>query len=561
MSYPRLFGLAAVVFAILAYLGWAGLTPRTYRDADTYEGIRKARVGGVDISPSLTGTLNGQSAQWYVIDRTQPTDNGKRLSLDLVVTQANGSLESLGGIPPAGYKGPSSDDVVKTVTTGPVEAEQLPPPGSELGRLVLLDLLTSLAAALAISGLFGIIVSRLFSLVAGVSLCFLIDLLAHQQGDYAQRLIVLAGLYVTLAVSLNLINGITGQFSIGHAAFYQIGAYVAGFLTVTYFRGVHLPPIMWLILMVGAGGIGAGIAGFVVGLPTLRLRGDYLAIVTLGFGEIVRIEIQNMQFLGGSYGMNVTPKIQPIWMVWMLAIVCIAVCRNLVKTAHGLPFLAVREDEVASAAMGVNVTRVKVTAFIIGSMFAGGAGAMLAHYTGFITINFFTMDISFIILTMVVLGGTGSITGSAVAAAFLFYLPEQLRNLKNPDGTNLSVTAASIVAGLLAVAIATALLRRTINHSTPNKWQKTGPYAGSIVTAIVSKFILQWVLEKIPGLHSMMVEAGQLRMPIFAVTLIVLMLLRPVGIFGHHEFSITWLKKIFLGKNKLDGEPVPAVAI
>ncbi|HTQ10254.1 MAG TPA: branched-chain amino acid ABC transporter permease, partial [Fimbriimonadaceae bacterium] len=527
---------------------------------DAYSSTRMARTGGKSIAPSLSGSLNGQKVQWFAIDVTQQDDKGHRFALDLALIEANGSIESLGGTVPEGYQGPSAADVLKAVATGPAESELLLPPGSEWRRVLLLDLVTTLATALAISGLFKLLLSRLFSLIAGVSLCFLIDLLAHQQNEYAQRLIVLAGLYVTLAVSLNLINGITGQFSIGHAAFYQIGAYLAGFMTVTYFRGVHVPPLIWLVLMMVAGAIGAGVAGFVVGLPSLRLRGDYLAIVTLGFGEIVRIEIQNISALGGSYGLNVTPKIQPIWMVWMLAAVCIAVSRNLVRTAHGLPFLAVREDEVASAAMGVNVTRVKVTAFIIGSMFAGAAGALLAHYAGFITINFFTMDISFIILTMVVLGGTGSITGSAVAAAFLFYLPEQLRNLKNPDGSNLTVTAASVVAALFAIVLMTYLVRRIIDHSTVGKWQKVGMYLGSIVCAGVAKPIMQFVLEKIPPLHSMMIEAGQLRMPIFAVTLIVLMLLRPEGIFGHHEFSLTWLKKVFLGNKPAEDEPTPAVA-
>jgi len=398
---------------------------------------------------------------------------------------------------------------------------------------------------------------RLGSLVLGVGLCFLIDMLAHRQNDYTQRLIVFAALYITLAVSLNLINGITGQFSIGHAAFYQVGAYAAGYATVTFFSKAHMPPVLWLVLMLLVGAIVAGLAGFVVGLPSLRLRGDYLAIVTMGFGEIIRIEVQNTPALGGSYGMSVAPKIQPIWLIWLLAVTCIAVCRNLIKTAHGLPFFAVREDEVASSAMGVNVTRVKVTAFVIGSMFAGAAGALLAHYEGFITGNFFSMDISFIILTMVVLGGTGSITGSAVSAAFLFYLPEKLRDLKAPDGTTLSVTAASIAAGLLAVVIAVAIIKRVLDHSHRPKGIRTLMYLGAIVLAVISKLIIGAALSKVQSMNNMRVEAGQLRMVIFAVTLIVLMLLRPQGIFGHHEFSWTWLMKLF---GKKPQEPTPAVA-
>lgn len=435
---------------------------------------------------------------------------------------------------------------------------------------------------------------RLGSLAIGIGVCFLIDMLAHKQSDYAQRLVVLAGLYVTLAVSLNLINGITGQFSIGHAAFYQIGAYFAAYLTSHYFEAAHLPPLVWLAVMAVAGAFGAAVAGFVVGLPSLRLRGDYLAIVTLGFGEIIRIQVQNTPSLGGAYGMNVNPTIKPIWMIWLLAMGCIAVSRNLVKTAHGLPFLAVREDEVASAAMGVNVTRVKVSAFVLGSAFAGAAGAFLAHYEGFITPTTFAMDTSFIILTMVVLGGTGSITGSAVAAIFLSYLPEQLRGLKNASGTALTVSSASVVAGLIAVVIAVALMKRIGSNAQPTKLSESlapvgnffkklftsGPFKAihwpsrysktvsatkhvlAVVIAVVCKILIQTGLNRYTKLGGSEIAVEQLRMVIFAVTLVVLMLLRPQGIFGHHEFSWTWVQRLFRRRRGGDGQnpPAPAVA-
>src|SRR5579862_2936681 len=252
---------------------------------------------------------------------------------------------------------------------------------------------------------------RLLSLAAGIGLCFLIDFLAHRQSDYSQRLIVLAGLYVTLAVSLNLINGITGQFSIGHAAFYQVGAYTAGLVSLKFFANAHLPPLVWLLVVMFAGAVTAALAGLVVGLPSLRLRGDYLAIVTLGFGQIINIIAKNQQILGKAYGMDISPRIPSIFMVWLLAIFTIAICRNLLKNVHGLSFLAVREDEVAGAAMGVNVTRIKVTSFVLGSAFAGAAGALYAHAIGFISLTNFSMDVSFIMLTVVVLGGTRSITG------------------------------------------------------------------------------------------------------------------------------------------------------
>ncbi len=378
-------------------------------------------------------------------------------------------------------------------------------------------------------------------------------------GDYTQRLIVLAALYVTLAVSLNLINGITGQFSIGHAAFYQIGAYLGAYLTVNRYlvgdpalgnQHPILPAIPWLFLMMLAGACGAAAAGFVVGLPSLRLKGDYLAIVTLGFGEIIRIQVQNTQALGGAYGMNVAPKVQHIWIVALLAVFCIAVCRNLLKTAHGLPFLAVREDEIASSAMGVNVTKVKVTAFIIGSAFAGAAGAYLAHFEGFITPATFSMDVSFIILTMVVLGGTGSITGSAVSAIFLSYLPEYLRGLRNPDGNPLSVSGASVIAALVATAIAVSIVKPVLDTGSGTPQKRLGIYLGAIALAFVAKLAVQAGLARFPSLNQATIEAGQLRMVIFAVTLVVVMLLRPQGVFAHHEFSWTWVKKIFSRERK-----------
>ncbi len=400
--------------------------------------------------------------------------------------------------------------------------------------------------------------TRIVSFIIGIGGCFVIDLLSHRfVGSYEQRLVVLAGLYVTLAVSLNLINGITGQFSIGHAAFYQIGAYTAGYVSRTYITmGGHNPPaIPWLLGMMVLGAIAASIAGFVVGLPSLRLRGDYLAIVTLGFGEIIRILVQNTDALGGSYALDKIPKIQPIWLVWLLAIVCIAVCRNLIKTARGLTFLAVREDEVASSAMGVDVTSVKVTAFIIGSAFAGAAGALLAHYEGLITPTTFTMDVSFIILTMVVLGGTGSITGSAVAAIFLSYLPEYLRGLKTSAGEPLVVSGAAVIAGLAAVVVGVAFIKRILDSGRGTPRSRALKYLGIAVGVVILEPIISFALHPIKPLSSMSIEAGQLRMVIFAATLIVLMLLRPEGVFAHHEFSWSWVRKLF-GKR-----PVPQAEV
>jgi len=365
--------------------------------------------------------------------------------------------------------------------------------------------------------------------------------------DYQQRLVILAALYVTLAVSLNLINGITGQFSIGHAAFYQIGAYSAGYISHRWITELgHSPPrILWLFGMLLAGAAFAAVAGLIVGLPSLRLKGDYLAIVTLGFGEIIRIAVQNTDALGGAYALQQIPKIYPIWLFWILAITCIAVTRNLIKTARGLTFLAVREDEIASQAMGVNVTKVKVTAFVLGSAFAGAAGALLAHYEGDITPGMFAMDTSFIILTMVVLGGTGSITGSIFAALFLFYLPEYLRGMKTADGSALAVSGATVVASLLMVLIAVVCLKKILDSHWGDPRRRGAAYAAVVVASLVLVRVLVPIVGLFKPLSVMQVPTDQLRMVIFAVSLIVIMLLRPQGIFAHHEFSWTWLKRVF----------------
>ncbi|MHB8635826.1 MAG: branched-chain amino acid ABC transporter permease [Fimbriimonadaceae bacterium] len=399
---------------------------------------------------------------------------------------------------------------------------------------------------------------RIASVIAGILACFLIQAATAHLGTYGQRLVVLAGLYVTLAVSLNLINGITGQFSIGHAAFYQVGAYFTGYLSIQYYAkyvGHVGGPLIWLGGMMIVGALGATVAGFVVGLPSLRLRGDYLAIVTLGFGEILRIIVQNQDALGGAYALQNIPKIQSMFLVWILAFLCIAVCRNLLRTARGLTFVAVREDEVASAAMGVNVTKVKVTAFMVGSAFAGAAGALLAHYESLITPQTFAMDVSFIILTMVVLGGTGSITGSVFAAIFLSYLPEYLRTLKAPDGGNLNVSGATSLQWLLAIFAAVVVIRLISRSLQFPVRQRAAFYGATILGALVLGKVLGLVVGQIPALTAIQIEAGQLRMVIFAIVLIAMMLIRPQGLFAHHEFSIAWVKKLITRK------PGPATEI
>jgi len=264
---------------------------------------------------------------------------------------------------------------------------------------------------------------------------------------YYFQLIILSGIYITLAVSLNLINGITGQFSIGHAGFYAVGAYVgAAWTMLMQPHVVKSLPILTLgtpagdalnlliALLLGAGA--AGLAGFIVGLPSLRLRGDYLAIVTLGFGEVIRGILLNLDVVGGPRGLSGIPGLVKsndlaVFWVFLIVVLVIAVSRNLLQSVRGLTWLSVREDEVAADAMGVDTTSVKVTAFVIGSGFAGAAGVLFAHFFTGISPDYFDMNNSIIITTMVILGGTGSVTGAVLAATILTVLPELLRPLKD----------------------------------------------------------------------------------------------------------------------------------
>lgn len=383
---------------------------------------------------------------------------------------------------------------------------------------------------------------RLASILGVMAVCFGIEMIAGSTNGIITRMIVLAGLYVTLAVSLNLINGITGQFSMGHAAFYMVGAYTGVIIGDKYLANVGMPIWAKLIVLALLGASAAAAAGLVVGLPSLRLKGDYLALVTLGFGEIIRIIVQNAPALGGSSGYTPTFAATSIAMIWGLAFLCIAVCRNLLKTAHGLPFLAVREDEIASSAMGVNVTQVKVTAFVVGSAFAGAAGALFGLFERYISPAIFPMDLSFMVLTMVVLGGTGSITGSALAAIVLFYLPEKLRDIGTVSGGQLAGATIAIIAGVWG-------LKRISDHYHGAKRNKALLLTGTLVGIVVVSWILGMVLTTaLPQLKASEFEAAKLRMVIFSATLIILMLLRPQGVFAHHEFSWTWVKKVLTGK-------------
>lgn len=252
----------------------------------------------------------------------------------------------------------------------------------------------------------------LLLLLGGIAIFAVLEgtMAAGLVGSFWKLNITLIGINIILAASLNLINGYTGQFSLGHAGFMAVGAYIGVILTTNF----HLP----LIVAMLAGGAAAALLGALIGLPTLRLSGDYLAIATLGLGEIIRIVIMNIQYVGGAAGFSGIPHLTTFPWVFFTMLFTLFFIKNFVNSTHGRACIAIRENEIAAAAMGVNTTKYKVMAFTIGAAFAGIAGVLFAHCFYIISPSSFTFMQSFNYLIMVVLGGLGSLTGS-VAGAFV----------------------------------------------------------------------------------------------------------------------------------------------
>jgi branched-chain amino acid transport system permease protein len=253
---------------------------------------------------------------------------------------------------------------------------------------------------------------------------------------YPLRIITLAGINIILAVSLNLISGFTGQFSIGHAGFMAIGAYGTGWMAVTFgpriqsalaFLPVEAQQGVVVLVGLAFGAFLAAIGGLLVGVPSLRLRGDYLAIVTLGFGEIIRVVILNIDAIGGARGYTGIPNLAGFGWVFFVAVMTIIAVHNLIGSSFGRTLIAVREDEIAAEAMGVNVTRAKVAAFVASSTIAGIAGGLFAYYNMYLHTNSFTFIKSIEFIIMVVIGGLGSTLGAVVGAALYTILIEVLR--------------------------------------------------------------------------------------------------------------------------------------
>ena len=272
------------------------------------------------------------------------------------------------------------------------------------------------------------------ALLAGLLVAYGVSFFSHSIDPYYLDVLTGVGINVILAVSLNLVNGYTGQFSLGHAGFMAVGAYLSA--AVSLFLGPSIlgtgggsavqQGSLFLAALV-AGGLSAAFAGLLVGVPSLRLKGDYLALVTLGFGEIIRVTFQNVEFLGGALGLNGIPPYTSIF--WVLAFVglTIFVVSCLVHSTYGRGFLATHDDEIASEAVGLNTTRYKIVAFVIGAFFAGIAGGLYGHFKMTITPTGFDFTKSIEIVVMVILGGMGNTVGVILAAILLTLLPELLR--------------------------------------------------------------------------------------------------------------------------------------
>lgn len=308
-------------------------------------------------------------------------------------------------------------------------------------------------------------------------------LLDNFTNGYTQLICLYICINSVLALSLNLVNGFTGQFSLGHAGFMAIGAYTAGYLAQQS-MGANAPmmfappPFEWLNFPIYgiAGGLLAALAGWFVGLPSLRLKGDYLAIVTLGFAEIIRVILLNTEAVGGARGMFGIPGatevyvgsfvISPFFVSFFWATFWVTVTFfvhwRLVRSTHGRGFESVREDEIAAEAMGINTTSMKVRAFVISSFFAGVAGSLFAFATKYLNPSTFQFTKTVDVIIMVVLGGMGSLTGSIIAAIIVTVLPEfVLRPLQDYTGVDLRMVIYSLMLIIFMVVRPQGIFGRT----------------------------------------------------------------------------------------------------
>ena len=309
---------------------------------------------------------------------------------------------------------------------------------------------------------------NLFSLIALIGIILFIVIANNAFGAFPLRIFNLSAIYITLALSLNLVNGFTGLFSLGHAGFMAVGAYTCALLTmspaqkemnfylapiIAPLANIQLPFIPALLIA----GLMAALTGFLIGAPALRLRDDYLAIATLGFSEIIRVVLTNLQTItNGPLGLKGLPRYSTTYVVWGFAFASTVFMVALINSAFGRSCKAIRDNEIAAQAMGINVARVKITSFTIASFMAGIGGALLGHMISTIDPRLFGFILTYNVLLIVVLGGIGSITGSIIAAIIVTISMEALRFLDGP--LNLILIRTQGLPGLRMVVFSILLM-------------------------------------------------------------------------------------------------------
>ena len=288
-----------------------------------------------------------------------------------------------------------------------------------------------------------------------------------------------------LAVSLNLVVGFLGELSLGHAAFMCVGAYLGCFAANLMHENTGLPDLVVVILAMLIAGIIAAIFGFIIGLPALRLKGDYLAIATLAFGEIVRNIFKNLKLFGGAMGMSTQLYNGNTLFILSFVVLLIVLffCQNLINSKHGRAVIAIRDNEIAAKAMGINVTFYKLLIFIVAAFFAGVAGVLYGETIGTIRQETFSYNYSIEILVMVVLGGMGSINGSLIAAAVITYLNIILQNQLSGGLAPIKNIVYALILILIVIfsnAPAMKRFRESLNFKRLFKRKKTGEDAAKI---------------------------------------------------------------------------------
>lgn len=295
-------------------------------------------------------------------------------------------------------------------------------------------------------------------------------------GSYFQGIIILACINIILATSLNITTGFLGQIALGHAGFLAIGAYSSALISMSL-SGSGIPDIIRFLIAIIAGGILSGICGFFVGIPALRLRGDYLAIITLGFGEIIRVIILNLKITGGGKSLMGIDNLSNIYVVFWITVFIVSILFTFVRSKYGRAIMAIREDDIASEASGINNTYYKVLAFTVASFFAGG---IYAHYLTVLNASGYGFMKSTEYVVMVVLGGMGSLTGSIVASIILTILPEALRAFSEYRMLLYSIVLIIVMifkpSGLLGThefsLIKLPIYVRTLKHYVKNRLSK-----------------------------------------------------------------------------------------